>query len=99
MTHDQATDQRPGEVLDTAALTAYLRQHLDGFSEEVQVKQFPSGYSNLTYLVSSGQQAYVLRRPPYGMHTGKAPQHGAGISGAIASQTRVRASAHSRTLL
>jgi aminoglycoside phosphotransferase (APT) family kinase protein len=32
----------------------------------VTVEQFPSGYSNLTYLVRIGNRELVLRRPPFG---------------------------------
>ena len=30
------------------------------------VNQFPSGYSNLTYLLKSGSKEYILRKPPFG---------------------------------
>jgi aminoglycoside phosphotransferase (APT) family kinase protein len=32
----------------------------------LSVKQFPGGHSNLTYLLSSGDDQWVLRRPPFG---------------------------------
>src|SRR4029079_3313257 len=32
----------------------------------IDVKQFPGGHSNLTYLVSIGERELVLRRPPVG---------------------------------
>jgi aminoglycoside phosphotransferase (APT) family kinase protein len=57
---------RPGEELDTECLSAYLSSEL-GFSERnVGIEQFPSGSSNLTYLVKIGDDSYVLRRPPFG---------------------------------
>ncbi|WP_027881229.1 phosphotransferase family protein [Meiothermus rufus] len=63
---DQPSPIRPGEELDTARLEAYLRENLPGAWENLEVWQFPKGYSNLTYLVRLGQQELVLRRPPFG---------------------------------
>ena len=56
---------RPGEELPIAQLEAYLRRHLPG-AGPLAVEQFPSGHSNLTYLLRWGGQEYVLRRPPFG---------------------------------
>lgn len=66
---DQPTAVRPGEGLDVGTLAAYLRRHLPDISEPIQVQQFPSGYSNLTYLLRIGEKEFVLRRPPFGAHT------------------------------
>ena len=63
---DRAAAVRPGEELDAAALEAYLRQHLPGTGGPVEVRQFPRGFSNLTYLVRAGDREMVLRRPPFG---------------------------------
>lgn len=63
---DEATDPRPGEELDTARLAWFLRAHLEGLEGDLEVRQFPSGYSNLTYLVRFGSRELVLRRPPFG---------------------------------
>jgi len=57
---------RPGEELDTVKLSAYLRHALPEIHGGLAVEQFPSGHSNLTYLVRIGDQEYVLRRPPFG---------------------------------
>ena len=57
----------PGEELDVPALTAYLAAHLPTVGGALTVRQFPAGYSNLTYLVAAGAQEYVLRRPPFGV--------------------------------
>ncbi len=35
-------------------------------SGEIAIKQFPSGFSNLTYLITAGEREMVLRRPPFG---------------------------------
>lgn len=63
---DSAKDIRLGEELDLQKLKAYLHKHLPGFSGEIEVTQFPSGFSNLTYLIKTEGQEYVLRRPPFG---------------------------------
>jgi len=63
---DAAAPVRPGEELDIPALAAYLRDRLPGFAGEVEVRQFPRGFSNLTYLVTAGDREMVLRRPPFG---------------------------------
>ena len=57
---------RPGEELDLARLSAYLREKLPGVAEATAIEQFPCGHSNLTYLVRAGTREYVLRRPPFG---------------------------------
>jgi aminoglycoside phosphotransferase (APT) family kinase protein len=56
---------RAGEELDLARLEPFLRAHF-GRSEPLLVEQFPSGHSNLTYLVRMGSGEIVLRRPPFG---------------------------------
>jgi aminoglycoside phosphotransferase (APT) family kinase protein len=66
--HNRAATVRPGEELDVAALIAYLAEHLPGVDGDVRVRQYPAGYSNLTYLVSVGATDYVLRRPPFGVN-------------------------------
>lgn len=63
---DKATDIRKGEELDIEVLKSYLKTNLEGFSGELEISQFPSGFSNLTYLLKSGDKEYVLRRPPFG---------------------------------
>ncbi len=65
---DRARDVRSGEELETGTLFPYLRDHIDGLSEDIVVRQFPAGHSNLTYLLEdrSSGQGYVLRRPPFG---------------------------------
>ncbi len=62
---DRAAPVRAGEALDVEKLSAYLETQL-GWSGPLEVAQFPSGYSNLTYLVRAGERQLVLRRPPFG---------------------------------
>src|SRR5690348_17222535 len=65
---DRPRSVRKGEELELEPLARYLRQHIPDLSssDEVSVEQFPSGHSNLTYLVRAGGREYVLRRPPFG---------------------------------
>jgi aminoglycoside phosphotransferase (APT) family kinase protein len=63
---DRAAPVRPGEELDADALQAYLGERLPEFGGPVEVRQFPRGFSNLTYLVRAGGRELVLRRPPFG---------------------------------
>lgn len=63
---DQSTSVRPGEALDQTRLAAYLSAHLPEARGPLLVEQFPSGYSNLTYLLRMGGRELVLRRPPFG---------------------------------
>jgi aminoglycoside phosphotransferase (APT) family kinase protein len=63
---DTATDVRPGEELDLERLAPFLRERIGGLEGEPELRQFPSGYSNLTYLLRFGERELVLRRPPFG---------------------------------
>jgi aminoglycoside phosphotransferase (APT) family kinase protein len=63
---DAAAPVRPGEELPVEQLTAYLKQQLPESNGSVNVQQFPHGHSNLTYLVTIGEQEFVLRRAPAG---------------------------------
>jgi len=68
---DQAAPIRAGEDLDRERLADYLARHLVGYPGRLEVEQFPSGYSNLTYLLrlgeaEGGERELVLRRPPFG---------------------------------
>ncbi|QJD78248.1 phosphotransferase family protein [Spirosoma rhododendri] len=67
MTPDSPTTIRPGEQLDQAVLQAYLDEHVPDAGQITTIEQFPGGYSNLTYaLTTNDGRAYVLRRPPAG---------------------------------
>jgi aminoglycoside phosphotransferase (APT) family kinase protein len=58
---------RAGEGFDHLKVEHYLRSHIEGLGPEpLSVQQFPSGASNLTYLVKIGNWEGVLRRPPMG---------------------------------
>ena len=62
--NSDTSDIRPGEELPLDRLENFLRSA--GFNGATQVRQFPSGSSNLTYLVTIGTYEFVLRRPPFG---------------------------------
>ncbi|HET7272033.1 MAG TPA: phosphotransferase family protein [Rubrobacter sp.] len=58
---------REGEAFDLDAVESYLREHVEDVPDgELEVSQFPSGASNLTYLLKVGDWEGVLRRPPIG---------------------------------
>ena len=54
----------PRDPVDLDALGAWLAAH--DVVGELEVTQFPGGFSNLTYLVRVGDRELVLRRPPLG---------------------------------
>jgi aminoglycoside phosphotransferase (APT) family kinase protein len=67
---EMLTDQ-PGEVrdedsFDTAAVHGWLSSHVDGLAGLPEVRQFPGGASNLTYLLRYPDRELILRRPPVG---------------------------------
>jgi aminoglycoside phosphotransferase (APT) family kinase protein len=58
---------REGEGFDAGVVEGVLREKIDGLPEgELEVRQFPYGASNLTYLLKIGDWEGVLRRPPRG---------------------------------
>ncbi len=63
---DKPTTVRQGEELDLKAVERFLKDNIAGLSGALVVEQFPSGFSNLTYLIRVGDKELVLRRPPFG---------------------------------
>ncbi len=63
---DAAGKVRAGEEVDLARVSAYLRAAGMELQGEPQLKQFPGGASNLTYLLSYDNRDLILRRPPFG---------------------------------
>lgn len=63
---DSTAPEREGEQLDRERLVPYLKQRIMGMEGPVEIEQFPSGHSNLTYLVRASHREVVLRRPPFG---------------------------------
>lgn len=63
---DEPRAVRSGEELDLTRLETFLKDRIPGLDGLPQVLQFPSGFSNLTYLIRMGTRDLVLRRPPVG---------------------------------
>lgn len=68
---NQAIDVLPQNQLNPASLDAYLHAHLSGYTGELEIKQFPGGFSNPTYALNArmadGSRAdFVLRKRPAG---------------------------------
>ncbi|MFT3857042.1 MAG: phosphotransferase family protein [Aquabacterium sp.] len=63
---DAAGKVRAGEEVDLARVDVYLKQQGLELEGQPQLKQFPGGASNLTYLVSYANRDLILRRPPFG---------------------------------
>ena len=73
-TLDRAEKVREGAELDISRLAAWLADHdLPG---AIEVKQFPRGYSNVTYLLRVGDREVVLRRGPPGVKIASAHDMG-----------------------
>ncbi len=60
------TEIRDEDRFDMAPLREYLRGRLPGADGPMELKQFRTGSSNLTFLLRLGGQEWVLRRPPRG---------------------------------
>ena len=64
---DAPSSVRQGEELDKPKLSDYIRSQVADFGNITEIKQFPGGYSNLTYFLKTDRNnEYVLRRPPFG---------------------------------
>src|ERR671916_2623471 len=63
----ETIEVREGEGFDLEAVERYMRGRIEDLPEgELEVRQFPSGASNLTYLLKIADWEGVLRRPPFG---------------------------------
>jgi aminoglycoside phosphotransferase (APT) family kinase protein len=65
-TEDRPVGVRDGEAFDVGKMETYLRDQLPDLAGEIEVQQFPSGFSNLTYMLKVGERELVMRRPPFG---------------------------------
>ncbi|MCP3951290.1 MAG: phosphotransferase family protein, partial [Desulfobacterales bacterium] len=63
---DKPAGVRDGETFDTGKMEAFIKDHLPDLRGALEVKQFPSGFSNLTYMLTIGDRELVMRRPPFG---------------------------------
>jgi aminoglycoside phosphotransferase (APT) family kinase protein len=57
----------PQHAFDQDRLSAYMREHVAGFSGTLAVEQFKGGQSNPTFKLGAGGKNYVLRRKPPGV--------------------------------
>ena len=57
---NETTRRRPGEELYAERVSAFLDQALPDFAGPVEIRQFPGGASNLTYLLRLGDRELVL---------------------------------------
>jgi aminoglycoside phosphotransferase (APT) family kinase protein len=64
---DEARALRAEDSLDVVRLDAYLKGVIPGLAGVPEIRQFHGGASNLTYLITYGERAMVLRRPPPGV--------------------------------
>ena len=65
-------DMRDGEELDLIKLHAVMKKIIPSLSGYPCVRQYASGASNLTYLISYPDREIVLRRPPFGQKAASA---------------------------
>jgi len=63
---DKAGAIRSGEEIDPIAIKKLLKENIAGLTGDIAITQFPSGFSNLTYMIDMGGRQMVLRRPPIG---------------------------------
>ncbi len=59
---------RNGEELNVKPLEDYLCRNIPDIKPPIEIQQFRSGHSNLTYLIRSGDKEFILRMPPPGAH-------------------------------
>jgi aminoglycoside phosphotransferase (APT) family kinase protein len=63
---DQPGELRAEDKFDTGAVHEWLSSHVDGLAGLPEVRQYPGGASNLTYLLRYPGRELILRRPPVG---------------------------------
>ncbi|WP_121254198.1 phosphotransferase family protein [Nocardioides ferulae] len=65
-----AKQVREEDAFDVEAVAAWLRENATAFADDLagtpEVRQFPGGASNLTYLLRYPDRDLILRRPPAG---------------------------------
>jgi aminoglycoside phosphotransferase (APT) family kinase protein len=69
-TADESRPVRDEDAFDVEAVSDWLRERAEAFRDDLEgtpeVRQFPGGASNLTYLLRYPRRDVVLRRPPVG---------------------------------
>jgi len=71
-TAEEARHVRDEDAFDISAVAGWLREHadpayVDDLAGTPEVRQFPGGASNLTYLLRYPARDLILRRPPAGV--------------------------------
>jgi aminoglycoside phosphotransferase (APT) family kinase protein len=68
-TPDESRPVREEDAFDVDAVAAWLHEHAPGYDlvGTPDVRQFPGGASNLTYLLAYPDRDLILRRPPAGV--------------------------------
>jgi aminoglycoside phosphotransferase (APT) family kinase protein len=63
---DQPGELRAEDKFDAAAVHEWLSSRVDGLVGLPEIRQYPGGASNLTYLLRYPDRELILRRPPVG---------------------------------
>lgn len=63
---DSSHRLRDSTAVPREKLVEYLKNLFVGWDGQLEIEQFPSGHSNLTFLLRISGSEYVLRRPPFG---------------------------------
>ena len=67
-TAEESRPVREEDSFDVGATADWLRAHAEAFGDDLvgtpEVRQFPGGASNLTYLLRYPRRDLILRRPP-----------------------------------
>lgn len=63
----QTVEVKAAHRIDVARLEAFLADRLPGFAGPLEARQFEGGQSSPTYLLTTPQRKYVLRRKPPGV--------------------------------
>jgi len=66
MSGEQITEVREAHKIDQIKLGAYLSKNIKNFSADIKIQQFEGGQSNPTYLITSNNKRYVMRKKPPG---------------------------------
>jgi aminoglycoside phosphotransferase (APT) family kinase protein len=64
--NDHTIPMRKGESIDAQRIRELLQAQGIAVEGDLQITQYPGGFSNLTYLLKDARKAWVLRRPPVG---------------------------------
>jgi aminoglycoside phosphotransferase (APT) family kinase protein len=62
----ETTEVREPHRFDVEKMERYMREHVDGFSGTLEVRQFKYGQSNPTFILSDANRRYVMRKKPPG---------------------------------